>query len=116
MGIKATEDIATPLNYWGKSTHRLGVLWAKAQILPRKMRKSSVRTSRAPANSIVQRSSFASATPLASPCPGMGSVVHFCQMLEIQVGIHLGGGNIGVAEQFLDSTNIAARLKQVAGK
>ena len=46
----------------------------------------------------------------------MGSVVHFSQMLEIQVGIHLGGGNIGVAEQFLDSTNIAARLKQVAGK
>ena len=46
----------------------------------------------------------------------MGSVVHFCQMLEIQVGIHLGAGNIGVAEQFLDSTNIAARLKQVAGK
>ena len=59
---------------------------------------------------------FASATALASPCPRMGSVVHLCQMLEIQVGIHLGGGNIGVAEQFLDSTNIATRLKQVAGK
>ena len=59
---------------------------------------------------------FASAAALASPRPRMGSVVHFCQMLEIQVGIHLGAGNIGVAEQFLDSTNIAARLKQVAGK
>ena len=54
---------------------------------------------------------FASAAALTSPGPRMGSVVHFCQMLEIQVGIHLGAGNIGVAEQFLDSTNIATRLK-----
>ena len=59
---------------------------------------------------------FESATALASPRPWMRSVVHFCLMLEIQVGIHLGGGNIGVAEQFLDSTNIATRLKQVAVK
>ena len=59
---------------------------------------------------------FTSAATLTSPRPRMSSVVHFCQMLEIQMGIHLGGGNIGVAEQFLDSTNIAARLKQVAGK
>ena len=59
---------------------------------------------------------FVSASALASPRPWMGLVVHFCQMLEIQMGIHLGGGNVGVAEQFLDRTNITARLKQVAGK
>ena len=59
---------------------------------------------------------FASVAAFASPRPWMGLVVHFCQMLEIQMGIHLGGGNVGVAEQFLDSTNITARLKQVAGK
>ena len=46
----------------------------------------------------------------------MGLVVNFCQMLEIQMGVHLRGGNIGVTEQFLDSTNIAARLKEVTGK
>ena len=59
---------------------------------------------------------FTSAAALAPPRPRMGSVVDFCQMLEIQMGIHLRGGNIGVAEQFLDSANIAARLKQVTGK
>ena len=30
--------------------------------------------------------------------------------------VELRGGDAGVAEQFLDSTNITARLKQVTGK
>ena len=59
---------------------------------------------------------FTSAAALASPRPRMGSVVYFRQMLEIQMSIHLRSGNIGVAEQFLDSADVAARLKKVTGK
>ena len=43
----------------------------------------------------------------------MGPVVHLRQMLEIQVGIDLGGADVGMAQQFLDRAQIAARLQQV---
>ena len=39
--------------------------------------------------------------------PRMRLVVDRCQVLEIQVGVYLGGRNIGVAQQFLDRTQVA---------
>jgi len=43
----------------------------------------------------------------------MGPVVHLRQMLEIQVGVDLGGADVGMAQQFLNRAQIAARLQQV---
>lgn len=47
---------------------------------------------------------------------GMGFVVNFRQVLEIQMGVDLRGGNIAVTKQFLDRPEILARFQQVAGK
>ncbi len=43
----------------------------------------------------------------------MCSVVYFGEMLKIKVRIDLGGGNIGVPEQFLNTTQILAGFKQM---
>ena len=32
------------------------------------------------------------------------------------MGVNLGGGNVGVAEEFLDGADIVARLEEVGGK
>src|SRR5690606_20808159 len=47
---------------------------------------------------------------------GMGLVINLGQMLKVQVSVYLGGGNIGMPQQFLDSSQITAGLQQVAGK
>eukprot|EP01132_Coremiostelium_polycephalum_P023529 gene23528-28024_t len=46
----------------------------------------------------------------------MGAVVHRCQVLEVQVGVDLGGLDVGVAQQFLHRTQVLGGLQQVAGK
>lgn len=46
----------------------------------------------------------------------MGLIVDACEVLEIQVRIDLGGTDIGMPEEFLDSPQIATRFQQVAGK
>src|SRR3546814_6645524 len=43
--------------------------------------------------------------------PRMGGVVDLGQVLEIQVGVDLGGGDIGVAEQFLHAAQVAGGLR-----
>jgi len=43
----------------------------------------------------------------------MGGFVNARQVPEIQVRINLGGADVGVAEQFLDSAQIAARFEQM---
>src|SRR5580700_6032174 len=47
---------------------------------------------------------------------GVGSVVNTGQMLEIKVGVDLGGGDVRVAEQLLDGAQVAAGLEQVGGE
>ena len=46
----------------------------------------------------------------------MSGVVNLSQMLEIQVGINLRGGDVAMAQQFLDCAQIAGGLQQVRGK
>lgn len=46
----------------------------------------------------------------------MGAVVDRGQVLEVQVGIDLGRGDVGVAEQFLHGAQVAGRLQQMAGE
>lgn len=46
----------------------------------------------------------------------MSLVVDLCKMLEVKVSIDLCAPNAGVAEQFLDSSQIPTRLQQVAGE
>src|SRR5512139_309737 len=53
--------------------------------------------------------------PLA-PRPGVGNVVDAGQVLEIKVRIHLGGADVGVAEQLLHRAQVARRLEQVRGE
>ena len=45
---------------------------------------------------------------------GVGIVVHTSEMVEIQLGVVLGGGELTVAEQLLYSTDVAGVLQQVA--
>lgn len=52
----------------------------------------------------------------AATGPGVALVVHPGQVLEIQVSIDLGGGDIRVPQQFLDGTEVATGFQQVAGK
>ena len=40
-------------------------------------------------------------------CPRMGLVVDAGQVLKVQVGVNLGGGDVGVAEQFLHGPQVA---------
>ena len=46
----------------------------------------------------------------------MRGVVRLGQVLEVQAGVDLGRGDVGVAQQLLDRPQVAARLQQVAGK
>src|SRR5476651_865555 len=46
----------------------------------------------------------------------MGTVVDRCQVLEVQVGVNLGGLDVRVAEQFLHGAQILRGFKQVAGE
>jgi hypothetical protein len=46
----------------------------------------------------------------------MGSVVGAGQVGEIKVGIDLRGGDVGVSEQLLHSTQILTRFKQMRGE
>ena len=48
--------------------------------------------------------------------PRVCLVVGIGQVLEIQPGIDLGGADIGVAQQLLHGTQVAAALQQMAGK
>ena len=45
----------------------------------------------------------------------MGIVVYAGKMVEIQLGVVLGGGQLAVAEQLLHGTDVASVLQQVAG-
>ena len=49
-------------------------------------------------------------------CAWVGLVIDLGQVLKIQVSIDLGGGNIGVTEQFLHGPQVAAGFEQVARK
>jgi hypothetical protein len=46
----------------------------------------------------------------------MGLIVYGRQMLEVKMGINLRGAQIGMAEQFLDGTQIPARFQYVTGE
>lgn len=46
----------------------------------------------------------------------MGFVVHLGQVLKIQMGVDLGGGDIGVTEQLLHQTQVTAGFEHMAGK
>lgn len=48
--------------------------------------------------------------------PGMKSLVDLLQSPVVDVGINLGGGNIGVPEKFLDHPQISSVLEEVGGK
>ena len=43
-------------------------------------------------------------------------VVHVREVLEIQVGVHLRGSNVGMSEQLLHGTQITAGFQEMAGK
>ena len=42
--------------------------------------------------------------------------VYFAEMFLIDVGVDLGGGNIGVAEHFLDAAQVGAALEQMSAE
>ena len=46
----------------------------------------------------------------------MSGVVDFRQVLEVQVGVYLGGTDVGMTEQFLDRPQITGGFQHVAGK
>ena len=46
----------------------------------------------------------------------MRGIVHVRQMLKVEVGINLRGGQVGVAEQLLHRAQIAARLQHVGSE
>ncbi len=46
----------------------------------------------------------------------MGPIVDFCQMLKIEMGVDLGGFDIGVAKQFLYCTQVTAGFEQMGGE
>ena len=46
----------------------------------------------------------------------MGLVVDLGEVLEVEVGIDLRGADVGVAEQFLYSSQVTAGLQQMAGE
>ena len=41
-------------------------------------------------------------------CARVRGVVDRCQMLKVQMGINLGGCNVGVSEEFLNGTEVTA--------
>ena len=46
----------------------------------------------------------------------MSLVVYLGKMLEVKVSINLSGRDIGVAQQFLDTTQVMTGFQQVRGK
>ena len=46
----------------------------------------------------------------------MRLVVHPGEVLEIEMGIDLGGRNVGVSQQFLHRAEVAGGLQHVAGE
>ena len=46
----------------------------------------------------------------------MRFIVNLGEPLKIEMGVHLGGAQIGMAEQFLYSAQITAGFQQVGGK
>ena len=46
----------------------------------------------------------------------MGLVVDFAEVAPRDVGVDLGGGEAGVAEEFLDGAQVGAGLEQVGGE
>src|SRR3546814_6744917 len=48
--------------------------------------------------------------------PRMRGVVDLGQVLVVEVGVDLGGGDVGVAEQFLHAAQVARGLEHVAGE
>ena len=43
----------------------------------------------------------------------MRPIVYLGQMLEVKMGVDLRRGDIGMAEEFLDTAKIVARLEQM---
>ena len=52
--------------------------------------------------------------PVSSPW--MVLVVDFFQVFPVDVGINLGGGDVGVAEHLLDRPEIGAGVEKMSGK
>ena len=46
----------------------------------------------------------------------MGLIIDLGQMAEIQVGVDLGGGQVGVAQQLLHRPQIAGAFQHMGGK
>ena len=46
----------------------------------------------------------------------MGAVIDLREVLEVEVGVDLGGADVGVAEQFLYRAQITAGFQQMAGE
>jgi len=46
----------------------------------------------------------------------VGGVVDLCRVVEVEVGVNLGGGDVGVAEQLLHAAQVAGGFKYVAGE
>lgn len=51
-----------------------------------------------------------------APRPWVSLVVDFAEAAAGEVGVDLGGGEAGVAEQFLDGAQVGARFEQVGGE
>ena len=58
--------------------------------------------------------------PLPTPCPSLSSrmeaLVYLPQALPRDVGVDLGGGDVGVAEHELDGAQVGAAFDQVGGE
>ena len=46
----------------------------------------------------------------------MELLVHGAEVLAVDVGVDLGGGEVGVAEHLLDRAEVGAALEQVGGE
>jgi hypothetical protein len=51
-----------------------------------------------------------------APRPGVSLVIDLGQVLKIQVGVDLGGADVGVTQEFLDGAQVAGGFQQVAGE
>ena len=58
-----------------------------------------------------QRSGRLLVVPLAALGSGVSTIIDLGQVLEIQVGIDLGGGQVRMAQQFLHRTQVAGRFQ-----
>ena len=53
---------------------------------------------------------------LPAPRAGMEAIMGLFEALLVDVSVDLGGGDVGVAEHFLDDAEVATIVEQVAGK